>query len=56
VIAADDSNTYARVLYQNLRQLDASGAERLIVALPPSGAEWEAVADRLQRAAAGSAA
>ncbi|HTN50263.1 MAG TPA: L-threonylcarbamoyladenylate synthase [Burkholderiaceae bacterium] len=56
LIAPEDPAEYARVLYQHLRRLDASGAQRLLVAAPPTGPEWEAVADRLQRASAGSAA
>ena len=54
--AADDPAVYARTLYDYLRQLDASGAARLIVAVPPATPEWEAVSDRLKRASAGSAA
>ena len=35
-----------------LRQLDASGAARLLIETPPAGPAWEAVHDRLSRAAA----
>ena len=45
---------YAHALYDHLRQLDASAAARLLVAAPPSGELWDAVHDRLRRAAAGS--
>jgi L-threonylcarbamoyladenylate synthase len=55
LLAADRPSEYARTLYDNLRQLDASGATRLIIAEPPQGPEWEAVRDRLNRASAGSA-
>ena len=54
--AAPAPGPYARVLYENLRQLDASGAQWLLVAWPPAAIEWEALHDRLCRAAAGSAA
>jgi L-threonylcarbamoyladenylate synthase len=41
------------LLYRTLRELDAAGAERIIVEAPPEQPEWEAVHDRLNRAAAG---
>jgi L-threonylcarbamoyladenylate synthase len=56
LLAADRPSDYARTLYEDLRQLDASGAARLIVSEPPAGPEWDAVRDRLKRASAGSAA
>ena len=43
---------YARRLYALLHQLDESGAARILVAAPPPGEAWEAVHDRLRRAAA----
>jgi L-threonylcarbamoyladenylate synthase len=55
-IAADrDPIRYGHDLYANLRLLDASGARRILVEAPPQSAEWEAVNDRLSRAAAGAA-
>ena len=54
LVAPADAEAYARSLYDNLRRLDASAAQRLLVARPPQGSRWEAVHDRLQRAAAGS--
>jgi L-threonylcarbamoyladenylate synthase len=45
---------YARRMYGLLHRLDASGAQRLLVAAPPQGEDWEAVHDRLRRAAAAS--
>jgi hypothetical protein len=40
-----------------LRELDERGFDLIIVEAPPAfGAQWEAVRDRLQRAAAGSGA
>jgi len=46
---------YGHDLYANLRRLDASGAQRILVEAPPRTPEWEAVNDRLSRAAAGAA-
>jgi L-threonylcarbamoyladenylate synthase len=45
---------YAHGLYAALRELDAAGAERIVVEAPPHGAEWSAVVDRLRRASRGS--
>lgn len=53
--APDAADEYARLLYRNLRELDASAAQRLLVAMPPAGPAWDAIHDRLRRAAAGSA-
>ncbi len=47
---------YGHDLYANLRALDASGARRIVVEEPPATAPWEAVNDRLRRAAAGAGA
>jgi L-threonylcarbamoyladenylate synthase len=55
IAAADDPVRYAHDLYANLRRLDASGAKRILVEAPPDDASWEAVNDRLGRAAAGGA-
>ncbi len=52
--ARDEPEEYARALYEELRGLDASVAQRLLVAMPPPGERWDAVRDRLRRAAAGS--
>ena len=54
IAAPEDPARYAHDLYANLRKLDASGAQRIVVEMPPSDAQWEAVNDRLARAAAGS--
>jgi L-threonylcarbamoyladenylate synthase len=43
---------YAHDLYANLRRLDAAGAQAILVEAPPDGAAWDAINDRLQRAAA----
>ena len=47
-----DARDYGRRLYATLRELDARGVDRLLVEQVPATAEWEAVRDRLTRAAA----
>jgi L-threonylcarbamoyladenylate synthase len=47
-----DARAYAHELYAMLRELDALALDLICIALPPNGQEWEAVQDRLQRAAA----
>ncbi len=49
-VAAD----YARDLYANLRTLDAAGTTAILVEAPPTGSTWDAVNDRLSRAAVGA--
>lgn len=44
---------YARDLYANLRALDVSACEEILVEAPPATAEWTAVRDRLSRARSG---
>jgi L-threonylcarbamoyladenylate synthase len=46
-----DPQAYARELYARLRALDALNADRLLIEAPPGDAAWEAVRDRLARAA-----
>jgi L-threonylcarbamoyladenylate synthase len=48
--ASTDPQRYARDLYSNLRALDASGCDEILVEEPPDGPEWAAVRDRLARA------
>jgi L-threonylcarbamoyladenylate synthase len=55
ITARPEAARYAHDLYANLRRLDASGARRILVEAPPQGDPWEAVNDRLRRAAAGTA-
>jgi L-threonylcarbamoyladenylate synthase len=43
--------SYARSLYANLRALDATGADLILVELPPETPSWAGVRDRLSRAA-----
>jgi L-threonylcarbamoyladenylate synthase len=52
LVAPAGAAQYARRLYALLHQLDQSGAGRIVVAAPPQGEDWEAVHDRLRRAAA----
>lgn len=54
ITAPTDPARYGHDLYANLRKLDASGAKRIVVEAPPQLPAWEAVNDRLARAAAGS--
>jgi len=56
IAASRDPARYAHDLYANLRRLDAYGAKRILVEAPPDSPEWEAVNDRLSRAAAGAGA
>ena len=54
IAAPSDPARYGHDLYANLRALDASGARRILVEAPPREPAWEAVNDRLARAAAGT--
>ena len=47
----DEPVAYARGLYAALRELDALGGERILVEAPPPTPAWDAVRDRLGRAA-----
>ena len=44
---------YARALYANLRALDESGVDAILVEQVPDDHAWDAVRDRLARATAG---
>ena len=48
-----DPAAYAQQLYAALRELDATGCSMMLIEAPPSTPEWQAVLDRLQRAARG---
>ncbi|GAB4174545.1 MAG: L-threonylcarbamoyladenylate synthase [Rhodocyclaceae bacterium] len=50
--AAPDAAGYARELYAQLRVLDAAALDLILVETPPEGPEWQAVRERLARAAA----
>lgn len=52
--SALDSRRYGHDLYANLRQLDASGADLILVEAVSAKEEWAAVSDRLRRAAVGA--
>ncbi len=52
--APADPVGYAHELYANLRDLDASGADFIVVEALPERAEWQPIRDRLGRAAVGS--
>jgi L-threonylcarbamoyladenylate synthase len=56
LVAPPSAAEYARRMYALLHQLDESGADRILVAAPPQGEAWEAVHDRLRRAAAAAEA
>lgn len=47
----DDPDRYAAGLYDALHMADAHRCEQLIVESPPVTSEWDAIRDRLQRAA-----
>ncbi|WP_123101784.1 L-threonylcarbamoyladenylate synthase [Acidithiobacillus sulfuriphilus] len=42
---------WARELYARLRAVDAQGSDCILIEEPPIGADWQAVRDRLERAA-----
>jgi len=46
-----DAEAFARAIYAELHECDAAGAELIIVEALPETNEWEAIADRLKRAA-----
>jgi L-threonylcarbamoyladenylate synthase len=48
-----DPAGYSAGLYASLHRLDAAGLDRIVVETPPHGDAWEAVHDRLRRAAHG---
>ena len=54
ITAGTDAVGYAQGLYANLRTLDAAATAMILVESPPTTAPWEAVNDRLGRAAVGS--
>ena len=46
-----DAEAFARAIYAELHECDAAGAEWIIVEALPETNEWEAIVDRLKRAA-----
>ncbi|MCX6365534.1 MAG: threonylcarbamoyl-AMP synthase, partial [Armatimonadetes bacterium] len=52
LVLPDDPNDAATVLYAELRRLDGDEhVGRIVIVEPPDGSEWEAIHDRLRRAA-----
>ncbi|MDP9107982.1 MAG: translation factor Sua5, partial [Pseudomonadota bacterium] len=51
----DDPTGYAHDLYAALRALDSAGADVILIEAPPHSEPWQAIHDRLQRAAHDSA-
>ena len=51
VEAPADAAGFEAALYDTLRRLDVRGADRILVEAPPAGPAWDAVRDRLGRAA-----
>jgi L-threonylcarbamoyladenylate synthase len=47
----DSATAYAARLFEALRGLDRAGVQRIVVEEPPLGPEWDAIQDRLRRAA-----
>jgi L-threonylcarbamoyladenylate synthase len=50
----NDAKSYAHQLYQTLREADQANVELLLIECVPEGGEWEAIRDRLKKAAGGS--
>jgi L-threonylcarbamoyladenylate synthase len=53
-VIPDDANAFARAIYAELHRCDEEGAQCIVVEAVPETAEWQAVNDRLRRAAATS--
>jgi len=51
--APADAPAYAHELYANLRRLDESGCDTILIEAAPQEPQWAAINDRLLRAAAG---
>lgn len=52
LVCANEPDAYARELYALLRRLDDQGYSRILLEQPPRSAEWQAINDRVGRAAA----
>jgi L-threonylcarbamoyladenylate synthase len=48
--APADPDRYGHDLYANLRTLDMSGCDQIVVEEPALSSEWTAIRDRLRRA------
>jgi L-threonylcarbamoyladenylate synthase len=53
VVMPGDPANYARELYAALHRLDESGVTLILAELPPAGAAWDGIRDRLTRASRG---
>jgi L-threonylcarbamoyladenylate synthase len=51
VAMPESAEAYAQALYASLRQLDSLGLDLILVEQPPQGSVWQAVNDRLSKAA-----
>jgi L-threonylcarbamoyladenylate synthase len=51
--ASGQPQQYGHDLYANLRALDVSGCDQILVEEPPATSEWTAIRDRLSRARSG---
>jgi L-threonylcarbamoyladenylate synthase len=50
-VIAHDAQAFGRAIYAELHQCDEAGAELIVVESPPQTSEWQAIDDRLRRAA-----
>ena len=55
IAAPRDAPTYAKLLYANLRTLDAADADAILIEQVPQTDAWNAIGDRLARATSGDA-
>jgi L-threonylcarbamoyladenylate synthase len=46
-----DPGAFGRAMYAEWHRSDEAGAKLIVVEAPPAGVQWQAIADRLQRAA-----
>lgn len=51
VVLPDEVDEYARRLYETLHRLDRPDVQEIVVECPPDSEQWEAIRDRLRRAA-----
>jgi L-threonylcarbamoyladenylate synthase len=54
IAAPAQADAWEADLYDALRRFDAANVDRIIVVRPPASPDWDAVRDRLNRAAAAS--
>jgi L-threonylcarbamoyladenylate synthase len=51
-VIPNDPEAFARAIYAELHRCDDAGARLIVVEAPPATPEWQAISDRLRRAAA----